>query len=165
VPPSGYRFETLLRGRFISPEDTETKPSVVVVDENFAREFFPGEDPIGKQINTELMGPLRSEIVGIVGHTKQTGPSDKESSDREGQFYFAIDQMPDRIVALLHGMLVVARTSGEPLASVATIRAVAAKLDPDDGLFDIKPMEELLAGTIASERRWRSYSRRLECTV
>ena len=78
----------LLRGRFISPEDTENSRSVVVIDENFAREFFPNEDPIGKQIDTDLMGPLvRSEIVGIVGHTKQTGLNDTATQDREGQFY------------------------------------------------------------------------------
>ena len=54
----------LLRGRFISPNDNETTPSIVVIDENFAREFFPNEDPIGKQIDTDLMGPLlRSEII------------------------------------------------------------------------------------------------------
>jgi predicted permease len=142
----------LLRGRFISPEDTENSRSVVVIDENFAREFFLNEDPIGKQIDTELMGPLRSEIVGIVGHAKQTGPSDRELNDREGQFYFAIDQMPNRVVPLFNGMLLVARTSGAPLASVAAIRAASTKLDPDDALFDIKSVDELLSGTIANER-------------
>jgi predicted permease len=67
----------LLRGRFISSEDTENSRSVVVIDENFAREFLPNEDPIGKQIDTDLMGPLvRSAIVGIVGHTKKMGLND-----------------------------------------------------------------------------------------
>jgi hypothetical protein len=83
----------LLRGRFISPEDTENSRSIVVIDENFAREFFPNEDPIGKQIDTDLMRPLlRSEIVGIAGHTKQTGPNDTARQDSEGQFYYGINQ-------------------------------------------------------------------------
>ena len=142
----------LLRGRFISPDDNEGTPSIVVIDENFAREFFPNEDPIGRQINTELMGPLRSEIVGIVGHTRQTGPSDTERQDREGQFYFAIGQMPDKVVALFTGMIVVARTSAAPLASVASIRAASKQFDPDQVLFDFKPMDELLSKSIANQR-------------
>ena len=142
----------LLRGRFIFPDDNEGTPSIVVIDENFAREFFPNEDPIGRQINTELMGPLRSEIVGIVGHTRQTGPSDTERQDREGQFYFAIGQMPDKVVALFTGMIVVARTSAAPLASVASIRAASKQFDPDQVLFDFKPMDELLSKSIANQR-------------
>ncbi len=143
----------LLRGRFISPEDTENSRSVVVIDENFAREFFPNEDPIGKQIDTDLMGPLvRSEIVGIVGHTRQTGPSDTERQDREGQFYFAIGQMPDKVVALFTGMTMVARTSTTPLASVGSIRAASKQFDPDQVLFDFQPMDELLSKSIANQR-------------
>jgi len=142
----------LLRGRFISPDDNETTPSIVVIDENFAREFFPNENPIGKQINTELMGPLHSEIVGIVGHTKQNGPSDAERQDHEGQFYFAIGQMPDKVVALFTGMTIVARTSALPLAAVGSIRTASKQFDPDQVLFDFKPMDELLSESISNQR-------------
>ena len=142
----------LLRGRFISPNDSEATPSIVVIDENFAREFFPNENPIGKQINTELGGPLRSEIVGIVGHTKQTGPSDAEGQNREGQFYFSIAQMPDKVIGLFTGMTMVARTSAAPLASVGSIRAASKQFDPDQVLFDFKPMDELLSESIANQR-------------
>lgn len=142
----------LLRGRFISPNDSEATPSIVVIDENFAREFFPNENPIGKQINTALGGPLRSEIVGIVGHTKQTGPSDAEGQNREGQFYFSIAQMPDKVIALFTGMTMVARTSAAPLASVGSIRAATKQFDPDQVLFDFKPMDELLSESIANQR-------------
>jgi predicted permease len=142
----------VLRGRFISPDDNETTPSIVVIDENFAREFFPNENPIGKQINTELMGPLRSEIVGIVGHTKQNGPSDAERQDHEGQFYFAIGQMPDKVVALFTGMTIVARTSTTPLDSVGSIRTASEHFDADQVLFDFAPMDELLSKSIANQR-------------
>ncbi|MFY9733187.1 MAG: ABC transporter permease [Candidatus Acidiferrales bacterium] len=142
----------LLRGRFISPDDNESTPSIVVIDENFAREFFPNENPIGKQINTELMGPLRSEIVGVVGHVKQQGPSDTERQDREGQFYFAVGQMPDKVVAVFTGMTMVARTSATPLASVGSIRTASKRFDPDQVLFDFKPMDELLSESIANQR-------------
>jgi predicted permease len=143
----------LLRGRFISPEDTENTSSVVVIDEDFAREFFPNEDPIGKQIDTDLMGPLlHSEIVGIVGHTKQMGLNDTAGRDREGQFYYAINQLPDRIVKLFTGMDVVVRTSGDPLVSVSALRAAARRFDPDQVLFGFKSLDEQVSGTVASQR-------------
>ena len=142
----------LLRGRFLSPDDAEHSPSIVVIDENFAREFFPNEDPIGKRINTELMGPLRSEIVGIVGHTKQQGPGDTEREDREGQFYFAISQIPDQVIGLFTGMEIVARTAGEPLASVSSIRAASQKFDPGQVTFDFKSIDELLSESVANQR-------------
>ena len=143
----------LLRGRFISPDDTENSRSVVVIDENFAREFFPNEDPIGRQIDTDLMGPLlHSEIVGIVGHTKQTGPSDTASRDGEGQFYYAIAQLPDRIVKLFTGMDIVVRTSGAPLASIDAIRTASRNFDTDQTLFEFKSLDELVFETVASQR-------------
>ena len=142
----------LLRGRFISATDTVSTPNVVVIDENFAREFFPGEDPIGKQIDTELSGPLRSEIVGIVGHTKQNGPSDNERQDREGQFYFGIDQIPERVVKLFTGNEIIVRTSGAPLASVAAIRAASKEFDANQVVFDFKPIDELLSESVANQR-------------
>ncbi len=99
------------------------------------------------------MGPLlHSEIVGIVGHTKQTGPSDTASRDREGQFYYAIAQLPDRIVKLFTGMEIVARTSGAPLASVDAIRTASRNFDPDQVLFEFKSLDELVSETVASQR-------------
>ncbi|MGB9414901.1 MAG: ABC transporter permease, partial [Acidobacteriaceae bacterium] len=62
----------LKRGRFFTPQDDEHSPLVAVVDEVFARKFFPGQDPIGKRIvmNTS---ERRLEIVGVVDHVKQWG--------------------------------------------------------------------------------------------
>ena len=143
----------LLRGRFVSPNDTENSRSIVVIDENFAREFFPNEDPIGKQIDTDLMGPLlHSEIVGIVGHTKQTGLNDTARQDREGQFYYAIGQLPERIIKLFTGMDVVVRTSGPPLASIGALRAASRQFDPDQVPFEFKSLDELVSGTVANQR-------------
>jgi predicted permease len=143
----------LLRGRFISPEDTENSRSVVVIDENFAHEFFSNEDPIGKQIDTDLMGPLvRSEVVGIVGHTKQMGLNDTARQDREGQFYYALNQLPDRIVKLFTGMDVVVRTSADPVTSVGALRAASQQFDPEQVLFGFKSLDELVSETVGSQR-------------
>jgi putative ABC transport system permease protein len=120
-----------------------------VIDQNFARQYFPSEDPIGKQINTEDNGTLRYEIVGVVGHVKQTGPGDTERWDREGQFYFAIDQLSDRMVHLFTVLPIVARTVGAPLASVAAIRSASKRFDSSQILYLVRPMDQILSDSIA----------------
>ena len=117
----------LLRGRFISPDDNETTPSIVVIDENFAREFFPNEDPIGKQIDTDLMGPLlRSEIVGIVGHTKQTGPSDTATTRQRRSILFRYWSVAGRSSRSSPDLIVVARTSGSAAGVGGALRAASS---------------------------------------
>jgi predicted permease len=139
----------LFRGRFISPQDLEGSQNVVVIDQNFARQYFPNEDPIGKQINTEDNGTLRYQIVGVVGHVKQTGPGDTERWDREGQFYFAIGQLSDRMVHLFTVLPIVARTAGAPLASVAAILNASKRFDSNQVLYLVRPMDQILSDSIA----------------
>src|SRR5271155_3845217 len=63
---------TLLRGRFVAPQDGEHSPVVVDIDDVFARTYFPNENPIGKHIHIADFD-VDVEIVGVVGHVKQWG--------------------------------------------------------------------------------------------
>jgi predicted permease len=142
----------LLRGRFISSQDSERTPSVVVIDETFASRYFPGVEPIGRQINTTLMGPLRSEIVGVVGHTKQSRLGAIEPQDREPQFYYALAQLPDQITSLFTGVGMVVRTSGDPAAYTPAIRAASRKFDASQAVSDFKPMDQIVGESVAVQR-------------
>jgi predicted permease len=142
----------LLRGRFISSLDTEHTPSVVVIDESFANQYFPKEDPIGKHINTTLMGPLSSEIIGIVGHTKQFGLGEIESKQRQPQFYHALEQIPDQMAPLLTGIGMVARTNGSPTKYVDAIRAASKAFDASQVVHQFKPMDQIVTESVASQR-------------
>jgi predicted permease len=142
----------LLRGRFISSQDSERTPSVVVIDETFARQYFPNQDPIGKQIDTTLTGPLRSEIVGVVAHTKQSGLGEIERKDREPQFYYSLAQLPDQITRLFTGMGMVVRTSGDPAAYITAIRAASRNFDADQVVSVFKPMDQIVGESAATQR-------------
>jgi predicted permease len=142
----------LLRGRFISSEDTEHTQSVVAIDEMFARQYFPKENPIGKHINTTLMGPLSSEIIGIVGHTKQFGLGEIESKQRQPQFYHALEQIPDQMAPLLTGIGMVARTNGSPTKYVDAIRAASKAFDASQVVHQFKPMDQIVTESVASQR-------------
>src|SRR5215216_2532066 len=93
----------LLRGRALSDRDTKDTPHVIVINESFAREHFPGEDPIGKRILIGDENPPPREIVGIVGDIRHGG-LDKEAVP---EYYVSCFQNPGRYLYL------VARTSSD----------------------------------------------------
>ena len=64
----------LRRGRYFTDAEDGTKPMVVVVNEAFAKKYFPGEDPVGKRMgDTELTPKSIREIVGVVADFKDAG--------------------------------------------------------------------------------------------
>src|ERR1700680_3979027 len=85
----------LKRGRFLSPQDNEHAPLVLVIDEVLASRYFPGEDPIGKHIHLEYNGGKAAEIVGVVGHVKQWGLDSDDSQQLRAEFYLPWMQLPD----------------------------------------------------------------------
>jgi macrolide transport system ATP-binding/permease protein len=69
----------LLRGRYFTDAEDGTKPMVVVVNEAFAKKYFPGEDPVGKRMgDTELTPKSIREIVGLVADFKDAGPAQEQ---------------------------------------------------------------------------------------
>jgi predicted permease len=74
----------LERGRFFSAQDDEHAPRVAVIDEVFARTFFPNQDPIGRTVNIDD-GVL--QIVGIIGHVHQWGLDHDDTQTVRAQLY------------------------------------------------------------------------------
>ena len=62
----------LKRGRPITEADTALRPTVVVINEGMARQFWPGEDPIGKRIHMGWGELRKAEVVGVVGDVRLT---------------------------------------------------------------------------------------------
>jgi macrolide transport system ATP-binding/permease protein len=66
---------TLLRGRYFNEAEDASKPHVAIINQAFVRQYFPGEDPLGKQLSFLSDPPKPIEIVGIVEDIKE-GPLD-----------------------------------------------------------------------------------------
>ncbi len=142
----------LRRGRFISAQDNENSPDVVVVDEDFAQRYFPNENPLGRWINTVEMN-AHAQIVGVVGHVEQWGLGDAGPANRRAQFYFALPQLPNEILSLFAGGIgMVARTSGAPESWVPAIRATSAEFDPNQMVRVFEPMDQMVAESISPQR-------------
>jgi predicted permease len=144
----GY-FKTLgipvRRGRDFTPQDRAGSQQVVVINEAAARQFFPGEEPLGKRI---LLGwrvdgvPRGGEIVGIVGDFKQ------DALDRqiEPQLFLPYDQAP------LESLSVVLRAPQSPQAVINAARTEIRDLDPALPIYGLQSMEEAVAASTAQSR-------------
>jgi predicted permease len=140
------------RGRFFSDRDDEHAPAVAVIDATFARKYFPNVDPIGKRINIGLL-EMQPEIVGVVGHVEHWGLGDRKHETLQSQLYLSVWQVPDRFWPLLaNGSGYVARTASSPLGVVSAIRAAAAKADPSAVVYGARPVEDIVARSIATQR-------------
>jgi putative ABC transport system permease protein len=143
----GY-FETmgipLKKGRDFTPLDnTPETPYRFIINEAFARQFMPGEEPVGKQINAAMQNtnPF-GEVIGMVGDVKE-GAIDKEPSPT---VYYIHAHMP------LTQMIFVMRTEGDPLGLAGPVRAVIRGIDPAQPVAEIEPMETIVRETFSRQR-------------
>jgi len=136
---SGDYFQTfkvpLLRGRLFNERDTKDSPRVIIVDQAMAEQYFPGEDPIGKRLGVSAgndeEGWVVSEIVGIVARMR----------------FHAIDEMAPLPViycsmaqAQRTSLGLFVRSSMSTASLSKSIRDVAASIDPNQPVYDARPM-------------------------
>ncbi len=135
----------LLRGRTFGVQDTKTSPPVIIVDQLLADRFFPGQDPLGKnlRLQTDPKGPTFHTIIGVVPHLRVHGS--EESTDLP-QVYFAQTQVPNT------SMVILLRTS-LPLGSLEkSIRQIVASIDPAQPIFDVETMQARVEETWSTPR-------------
>jgi predicted permease len=131
----------LVRGRFFTPQDTDSSPRVAVVDEDFARKFFPGEDPVGKTFVDDYVGT--ATIVGVVGHVKQWGLDDKLAMHAE--FYLPFRQIPDKYMSRAsRSTTLVVRTTVAPLSLTDNIRHEIQQMNSEQVMFGPKSMDDIV---------------------
>ena len=142
----------LFRGRFLTSADTEHSPFVIVIDSNFARLYFPGQNPIGRRVHIEMLN-VTAEIVGVAGHIKQWGLDEKASSPVQAQCYLSVYQLPDPIVSLVASNLaMVASTDGVPLAQAGAIRSALHQINSRSVVYNVESMEGILSDSLSSRR-------------
>jgi predicted permease len=142
----------LLRGRFLSDQDNERAKPVVVIDEVFARKYFPNENPIGKRLNLGIF-ETQPEIIGIAGHVKHWGLDSDASAAIQAQIYVPFLQLPDKLMPLAaDNISMTARIQGPPTEVVNAIRAAMAKLNSNHVVYGVETMDEIVAGSLAGRK-------------
>ena len=142
----------LQRGRFFSSQDNEHSPLVVVIDDVFAKKYFPNENPVGKRIHVNnFAGP--SEIVGVVGHVKQWGLGLDDIQTPRAQLYLPCMQMPDEFMAMApSGSSVMLRSSGNVSGLFDSIRRVSSQMSSQQVVFGVQSMDGIISRSLASQR-------------
>ncbi len=133
----------LLRGRVFTKREMEEKSNVVIINETFARQYFPKGDAVGQRVTIEMNDPnVPTEIIGIVGDSK-----------------FADLVTPARPVAFwphpqlgYSAMTLTVRTKVEPLSLRAAVEAQVHALDKDQPVSEVRTMEQWVAKSLAQAR-------------
>ena len=143
----------LQRGRVFSERDNEGTPTVVVIDDVFARMHFPDEDPVGKRIHVGTFDFEAVEIVGVVGHVKMFGIDQDATTNVRAQLYISFRQLPDPVVAgVAAGLVVLARTQGDHASAIASVRSTVERAGGENVMFRIRTAGEIIAGYQATRR-------------
>ena len=132
----------VLRGREFDQHDIATSPMVALVNESMARQFWPGEDPIGKRFRMgDTKGPWKT-VVGVVGDVLHKGLDAPHTI----QVYLPNTQFTDSMVILA------VRTSNEPASIAAAVRSEIAALDPQVPVSEVATMDEVVSASVANQR-------------
>ncbi|HEU4408903.1 MAG TPA: ABC transporter permease [Polyangiaceae bacterium] len=134
----------LRSGRLFTEADRTDSAPVVIVNETFARRYFPGENPVGKRIRWTLFEQEWREIVGVVADLRDSAaePGTKLSSFVP----FAQAGRPNAHVSFA------LRTAGDPRAVANAVRDEVGRVDADMPLIDVRTFEELATASLADRR-------------
>jgi len=132
----------LLAGRWLDERDTANGPGTVLVNQAFAKRFFPGQDVLGKPL--QLMGDLQPnrEIVGIVGNISHTALSDPQ----QPEMYVAYAQYAPPTMNL------VVRAAANPDSLAASLLQTVRALDRDETISAIRSMDDIVDSSVSQPR-------------
>jgi predicted permease len=135
---------SIVKGRAFADQDGQGAPPVAIIDESFARRFWPGGDPIGRRVK---LGGGQSQIpwmtiVGVVSHVKHYSLN---AAGREF-IYYPYLQNPAR------SMYLAVRTSGDPVAMTSAVRGEVMGIDPAQPVSEVRSMQGLVYTSMAQQR-------------
>ncbi|HSS21011.1 MAG TPA: ABC transporter permease [Pyrinomonadaceae bacterium] len=135
----------LVRGRLIEPADNKQAPRVVVVNETFAKRFFPNNDAIGRRIR---LGKLTAEfpwatVVGVVGDVRGSALD----APPEPTMYWPVAQ-----THATPALAIVIRTDGDPGALASAVRGAIAEIDAAQPIYDLQTLDQLVAKSLGQRR-------------
>lgn len=131
----------LRAGRAFTDADDAQAPKVVVVNETFARQYWPNQNPIGKHI---VVGrwPTPAEVIGLAADIKNKGLD----QPTQPQLYLAFPQLP------WGDMNVLIRSAVMPSSIISAVRTQIASLDSDQPITNIRTVDELMNNSRSQPR-------------
>jgi macrolide transport system ATP-binding/permease protein len=145
----GY-FQTIgariIGGREFAVTDRADGPNLILVNESFAKHWFPGENAVGKSIGmgpTQINGkPSQAQIIGLVADIRQTAMDEPAR-----ETIYENNMVNGRVKVAL-----VARTAGEPLAMARKLREAIWSLDKQQPIASIETFDDVVSQSMARPR-------------
>ena len=132
----------LKMGRSFTEADDSTAPPVIIVNEAFAKKYWPGENPIGKRVSAGYNSDSLRAVIGVVGNVRRLALD----TDPAPAMYLTEHQ------ASYSGLTLVVRTRDNATNVPAALGHALVSLDPDQSLGTIRTMENVLARSLAQQR-------------
>ncbi len=141
----------ILRGRDFNDGDIAGRPAAVLISEAMARQFWPGEDALGKRLTMTFFPDVIREVVGIVGDVKIDGLDQTRPS---AALYFPLGQVsaPANGGWTSFPMTLVVRSASSPQGLVSAVSNVVHTIDREMPLRDILTMDDLVANSLTQQR-------------
>jgi predicted permease len=141
--------ERVIRGRTITAADTADSMLVALINEEMARLYWNGRDPIGgrMKIGGDAQRPWVT-IVGVVADVRHNGITDRIKE----KFYVPHRQWHRAVGFPIRGMTLVVKSGGDPAAQTATVRQAIRALDPNLPIADVRTMETVVDATMSTPR-------------
>jgi predicted permease len=138
----------LRQGRFFNDHDDAQSQPVAIINETMARQFWPGENALGKRLK---IGSIDSQnpwvmVVGVVGDIKEMGLE----APNKAEMFFPYQQLPRMLWNMPRDLIV--RTTGDPMSVAAAARQAVWSVDPSQPVSNIRTMNEILAEEVAQRR-------------
>jgi putative ABC transport system permease protein len=130
----------LRAGRAFTAGDSADAPKVVIVNETFARQYWPGQDPVGKHIAVGRWP--EAEVVGLAADVKNQGLA----KATQPQLYLSFPQIPWGNMHLL------VRTNVPPMSAASAVRAQIAAIDKDQPITALQTVDDLMNASRAQPR-------------
>jgi len=131
----------LRRGRAFTAADADGAPPVMIINESFARRFYPNEDPLGQRIIIRNQ-PQACEIVGIVNDVRHFGPDQAAAPEMYVPYHqFVIGAVP-----------LVVRTELEPQALIGAVTREIHAVDGEVAIGKVRTMTQMMSAALAERR-------------
>ncbi|HZS04061.1 MAG TPA: ABC transporter permease [Blastocatellia bacterium] len=141
----------LLAGRLLNEADAENSAEVVLVSAATAREYWPGEDPLGKHIRIVWEQRQRT-VVGVVGDVRQFDLSGKAPEFINGAFYLPYPQSTDLNRQLPAAMTLILRTAANAPQLAGELRRLVAGVNPDLPVSEVRTLEAAVTDSASPSR-------------
>jgi predicted permease len=141
----------ILRGRPLSAEDTRSSQPVVVVNETFARKYFPGGDPIGTLVHLGDRGPHQNfSIVGVTGDVHQTALNAPPQPEMDMSFA-QLAPGDDLYFLMTMFMQLAIRSDRDPQSLIPEVRRTLHEVNPDLAVDDFKTMRQSVDNSLGNQ--------------